>query len=815
MNLFSRTRLGQPSSRRFIYEWLLVAYLGVAVISLGALCGLTESIDHLILDRYLRLDPAPPLADIVVVEIDDESIAKLGRWPWPRSLHERLLDDIARAQPAAVVYDVLFIEASEQDAQLARAVAASPTYLPILLAPPGIHGKRSAIRPVAPLARAAAGLGHINLEEDSDGAVRSVALVKGDHPAWPQLTLPLARAIGNGTVSLRDSGGEKSLARMRETRALADNDEGRFLIPFSPLAAPYQKISFAALLESLPHSVLRGKIVLIGVTASGLYDRYLTPMSGELGPLPGVYVHATVLDALLTGREIDPASARLAFAVSLAPLVALLAGLRFLSPLRSLLLTALLCAVMVLFSAMTLTGLQLWITPVPAIAGLAVVCLIWNWRRLEMTLAHFRKELRRLAEEPYLLTEKAREQRELGGDVLEQHMALMAQAAQRIQDMKRFVWDSLDSMPEPILVSNQVGVVVIANHAARLRFGISSNTDPIGKLMHEMFGALLFVKTVSAGEVVDARVRAHWPAALDPTCNEFSALMEQGIEVRDCQLHDHLLRYAKCTNAQGEANGWIAGLVDVTALHAAERQREEALSLLSHDMRSPQASILALIEIERTRTDEKRVSELLLRIERYAKRSLALADDFVQLARAESQVYVFEPVSLLELVTNASDEVWPQAQAKQIRLDAQYDEQSASNWINADRSLLTRALVNILQNAVKYSPERTRIVCSVRLDMSQPSDAPTHVLCTVRDEGYGISAEQQNHMFERFQRFHETERPEVGGVGLGLAFVKTVVTRHGGDIRVVSAAGKGTALTVRIPIPDAAAAYGGSCKGAI
>jgi signal transduction histidine kinase len=80
--------------------------------------------------------------------------------------------------------------------------------------------------------------------------------------------------------------------------------------------------------------------------------------------------------------------------------------------------------------------------------------------------------------------------------------------------------------------------------------------------------------------------------------------------------------------------------------------------------------------------------------------------------------------------------------------------------------------------------------------------AARRVTCTIRDQGYGIPKEQQAGLFERFRRFHTTERPEVGGAGLGMAFVKTVVTRHGGDIDVVSAPGEGTAFTIHLPAFD-------------
>jgi signal transduction histidine kinase len=273
--------------------------------------------------------------------------------------------------------------------------------------------------------------------------------------------------------------------------------------------------------------------------------------------------------------------------------------------------------------------------------------------------------------------------------------------------------------------------------------------------------------------------------------------MAQGIEVRDLAERDHLLRYAVCTNEEGEVTGWIAGLVDVSALHAAERQREDALRLLSHDMRSPQASILALVEIERARVESDHVNELLERIARYSRRALTLADDFVQLARAESQAYVLEALDLSELTIDASDEVWPQAHAKQIQMETAA-ENDAACWICADRSLMTRALVNIMNNAVKYSPPETRIVCTVGLAQGLPA----RVQCTIRDQGYGIPLEQQSRLFQRFRRFHENEQPETGGAGLGMAFVKTVVMRHGGEVQVVSAPGKGTAFTVLLPALD-------------
>jgi CHASE2 domain-containing sensor protein/signal transduction histidine kinase len=810
LSLDPRARLGRRAGRRFLIEWMGVGCLGIVVILLCSLGRLSASVDQLVYDRFLSLRAQPLLGDIVVVEIDNASIAQLGRWPWPRSVHAKLLERIAAAKPAAVIYDVLFTEANPQDAELARAIALSPTYLPVLLTAADDSARRVVVEPVAPLAHAAAGLGHINLEVDSDGIVRSVARYEGDAASrWPQLMVPLAEAVQRG--SLRLNGRPRSPASTATGSDGIDGSEGRFLIPFGPNAQNYTRLSFARVLAGdVPAEQLRGRIVLIGVTASGLYDRFATPVSGKLGPLPGVYIHANVLDTLLTGREIEPVHPWILFGVSLAPLAALLAGFLVLSPRRSLLLTGALGLLAAAGSAALLYGARLWMPPVPAILGLVAVYPIWNWRRLEMTMAYLRGELQRLADEPHLLPETPQRRREFGGDVLEQHIALMAQAAQRVQDMKRFVWDSLDSMPEPILVSDVRGVVLIANHAAKAHFARLGAPFPEGRPMQAVLGGLTLVKTIDGDAASDAEsnllARTHWPAPLDPARREFAALMAHGVEVRDAHERDHLLRYANCANEQGETTGWIAGLVDVSALHAAERQREDALRLLSHDMRSPQASILALVEIERARSEPGLAHGLLERIERYAQRALTLADDFVQLARAESQTYALEPVSLADLLIDASDEVWPQAHARRITLDTRTSPADAADdgyWICADRSLMTRALVNILNNAIKYSPPDTRIVCSLAsLTPKGVPGAARRVSCTIRDQGYGIPQEQQANLFERFRRFHETERPEVAGAGLGMAFVKTVVTRHGGDVEVLSEPGQGTALTICLPVLD-------------
>ena len=225
LSLDPRARLGRRAGRRFLIEWAAIGSLGLIVILLCSIGRMSASVDHLVYDHLLSWRAQPVLPDIVVLEIDNESVAQLGRWPWPRSVHAKLLEQIARAKPAAVVYDVLFTEPNADDAALARAIALSPTYLPVLLEDAGRDAPRVVVEPVAPLARAAAGLGHINLEVDSDGIVRSVAQFEGDADArWPQLMVTVARAAQRGTFVLNPQPVNQASAARGDASNDASND---------------------------------------------------------------------------------------------------------------------------------------------------------------------------------------------------------------------------------------------------------------------------------------------------------------------------------------------------------------------------------------------------------------------------------------------------------------------------------------------------------------------------------------------------------------------------------------------------------------
>ena len=255
-------------------------------------------------------------------------------------------------------------------------------------------------------------------------------------------------------------------------------------------------------------------------------------------------------------------------------------------------------------------------------------------------------------------------------------------------------------------------------------------------------------------------------------------------EITSDQGVDFEISQAPFAKVAGEA-GAILRLADITAVRSAMRQREEAIQFLTHDIRAPLSSILALVQTD----DAKPNLERSFRIGAYAQRALALAEGYVQFARAESYRFLPQSFDLSQVVLDAADELWPQAKGKSITVDAASIELDV--WINGDRSLVARALINVLENAIKYSAENTTVVLSLRVTQGQ-------AVCSIADQGPGMSKVNATALFKSFQH-GITRQSSSTGVGLGLAFVYTVMQRHRGTVSCQSSPNAGCIFELIFP----------------
>ncbi|MBO6849931.1 MAG: HAMP domain-containing histidine kinase, partial [Marinobacter sp.] len=241
-----------------------------------------------------------------------------------------------------------------------------------------------------------------------------------------------------------------------------------------------------------------------------------------------------------------------------------------------------------------------------------------------------------------------------------------------------------------------------------------------------------------------------------------------------------------------EQSGIIANISDISELRAQQRQHREAIDFISHDVRSPLVSQLALIEQLKRNPGHIEPGQL-EQLGRLARRSYHLAEEFVQLARAEQLTETrFYECEFLAIVENARDSVSEQAAEKGIHLALQGSEDL---WLRGNAELLERAVINLLTNAVQYSPGGS----TVNIQVFRAG----HQAClTVSDEGTGIAPEELPHLFDRYRRQKSSELSGNHGTGLGLSFVNVVVEKHRGEISVSSELGEGSAFTLKLPVAN-------------
>ena len=738
------------------------AFLLIALIWTGA----TVRLDNAVYDLTLKAQRHAIRKDIVIVAIDPKSLEQEGQWPWPRRAVASLISDVAADKPKALACYLIFLlpTTPADDAALHNAMLQTKTFVP-LLSKPGADGHLKPLPLIHEVSSAVAGSSPADIDPDQDGIVRHASLFENvsDHER-PRLELQMAQIVG-----------------INPERYRRPQYRAPILIPFRGPPASFTTYSAMDVLAGhVPKGLFRDKFILIGATAPDMLDVNPTPMSAK-NNMSSVEVAANILNGLLDDRWILGASKVTTSAVWLTLIAVLLVGLLRLDPARNLWLAAALSVLPMVAVVLGVSVFGVWVPPAAYLVTLAIVIPFWGWRRLNATSAYFADELRELemsigggALAP--LTPVAG----LGGDVVLRQITLLEETRRRISDLRRFVSDILENFPDPVFVVDRRGRMITVNDAAHgfaIRAGVSVVDDaPIESVL---------AKLVGQGD----QSKAIWPPPESPMGG--SSVSPVAVTEPGGRIYE--VRFTPTRDADDEPTGWIVHMADVTTLVSAMRQREEALELISHDMRSPQAAILAAIDHA---GGQPAPQTLLQRIAVQARRTLSLADGFVQLARAEAAEYQVEAIDLTHVIFDAAEAVWALANAAGVEIEFNPDD--IEYVIKVDRGLLTRAIINLFDNAVKYSEPGGKVTC--RLAPATLREAPA-VACEIADTGAGMSQEVREGLFRRFA---PTSRAKMGtpSVGLGLALVQTVIMKHGGSIDCRSAQGEGTVFTLLFPLHE-------------
>jgi two-component system, OmpR family, sensor histidine kinase SenX3 len=244
---------------------------------------------------------------------------------------------------------------------------------------------------------------------------------------------------------------------------------------------------------------------------------------------------------------------------------------------------------------------------------------------------------------------------------------------------------------------------------------------------------------------------------------------------------------------------------DQTESRRVEEVRRDFVANTSHELKTPVGALALLAEtVEDAADDPEAVRRFAGRMRQEAARLTNLVQDMITLSRIQAAEPVPDPVpvQLDAVVAEALDRCRMKASARGIELVA---TGTHGLTVLGDEDLLVTALRNLLENAVAYSPDRTRV------DVSTRPAAGEGVEISVADQGIGIPERDLERIFERFYRVDPARSRATGGTGLGLAIVKHVTSAHGGNVTVVSSEGSGSTFTLRLPLrPQAVSVRGGN-----
>lgn len=747
------TRLAAPQGRRRDDAAVaLVLALMAFVLAAG---GWLWRADRLVYDAGLSLWRQPPPDEVLIVAIDDASIDAIGRWPWRRSVHATLLERLAEARPRAIVLDLVLSEPDpdpRQDEWLAAALRrAAPVVMPVAWqAVPG--EPLQPLQPVMPL-REAVRLGAAEAVVDGDGVLRH-AFVESGPPGRPFPHLAAA-ALQAGGESVHpdtwlerdaDAGAQAGWAR-----------QGRLLIRYRGPPGHLQRVSYVDVLRgAVPAEVLRGRYLLIGMTAQGLGDTLATPVNASRAAMPGVEVHGHTLATLRRGdavRALPPAAAGGLSALAVLGLV-----LAFVQAgTRAALLIALASLPLALVLSVAALAFGWWWSPASFMAAAVVAYPLWSWRRLERGVAELDREIDRLAVEPGLLPPVAAGAEPPDSDRLATRLAALHAAADTLRSARRFLADALAGLPTAMLVDDGAGRVLLANPPAARLFGEELAEDMQGLDLARLLAEFECQPAVDWAEAL-AEVRG--------------TRRDLAVQARLSGQGDHVI-HAHGVDMHGGTR-LIVAIADVAPIKQAERARDELLAFVSHDLRAPATSIVLLAELQLAGRGGHDLPSLMHEMRRLAQRTLTLADDFVRIVQAAQRPLQPVAVDAAELVAEALADLRPQAEAAGVRLRG--DPAVVPVPLVVDRALVLRAIGNLLSNAIKHSPPGG----TVRLD-PLPAAPGAAAGYRISDQGPGLD----DAAMRRLMSAHDGLVPRGGdGVGFGLLFVQRVAQRHGGELRV-------------------------------
>jgi two-component system phosphate regulon sensor histidine kinase PhoR len=339
----------------------------------------------------------------------------------------------------------------------------------------------------------------------------------------------------------------------------------------------------------------------------------------------------------------------------------------------------------------------------------------------------------------------------------------------------------IDCLPNPILIADRNGRVIVGNHRFQQHFGTAEPRKHVANL----------IRAPAVLEALDAVLVGAAPRTV-----EFAVLSspEQSFEAHVAPLEQE----------GGKAKSALLIFHDVTKAKRIEEMRADFVANASHELRTPLASLTGFIETLRGHAkDDPQARERFLGImSEQAGRMRRLIDDLLSLSRIELNEHIKPSgsVNLGDVVEEVVSALQPQMHKAEMVIKVQ--EPPSLPHVAGEREEIVQIVQNLLDNAIKYGRKGAEILVDLSLKRAAageqgPSPA---VVVTVEDHGEGIAREHLPRLTERFYRVDVRRSREAGGTGLGLAIVKHIVNRHRGRLAIESKVGEGSKFSVYLPL---------------
>ncbi|MDY6863512.1 MAG: ATP-binding protein, partial [Thermodesulfobacteriota bacterium] len=330
-------------------------------------------------------------------------------------------------------------------------------------------------------------------------------------------------------------------------------------------------------------------------------------------------------------------------------------------------------------------------------------------------------------------------------------------------------------MADGVLVINLKGEMVLYNPAASRILGIA-NDPATGKNLRELIANRAVVELLES--------------QLTSINSNLTSFYKEVILPDKAVIRVHI---APVKGDSGEPLGLVTVFQDISQLKALEQMKSDFVAMVCHQLRSPLSTIgQQLTAILSQVVEKEKEKEMLMRAKERIKDLISLINNLLDISKIEAGLVIQhkESLEISEIIKKVIDLIRPLAEKKNISLEVFIDPKLPS--IDGDRNCIEEVFVNLLSNAMNYTPERGRVIMEAKKEGEC-------LRINVADTGIGISKEDIPKIFDKFYRIRTDQTKKIGGTGLGLPIVKGIIDAHLGSIHVESEPGKGTVFTVFLP----------------